>query len=142
MRLSFPALVVLASTLTIAACGNLSQIPVFAVSIVNDTNSPVVVRDCDDFCTSSLLVFDLAPGGAVEINRTTGMHKYFSVTTPAGDHIGCVDLYFKTASPGASVPVSGATACPTGTGVPWAVIAAAVVGLLALGALFRRRRAA
>jgi hypothetical protein len=56
-------LLVAASTLTMAACASLSQIPVFTVSIVNDTVNPVVVRDCDDFCSSSTLVFDLQPGG-------------------------------------------------------------------------------
>ena len=25
------------------------------------------------------------------------MHSYFSVTTPSGGHLGCIDLYFTTA---------------------------------------------
>ena len=40
--------------------------------------------------------------------------QVFSITTPSGGHLGCLDLYFKTPQPGARVPVSQATACPPG----------------------------
>jgi hypothetical protein len=79
--------------LALGGCGALRRVQVFPVSIVNDTGPPVIVRDCSSFCSSSLLTFDLQPGASVVINRTTNMHKRFSVTTPTGAHIGCVDLY-------------------------------------------------
>ena len=82
-----------AIVLIVAGCGSLRQLEVFRVSIVNDTSAPVVVRDCDSYCSSALLTFDLRPGASVPINRAANMHKLFSVTTPAGGHIGCLDLY-------------------------------------------------
>jgi hypothetical protein len=112
-----------------SSCTNLSHIQVFPVSIVNDTGGGVVVRDCANFCSSSPLVFDLPPGSKVQINRTTKMHKYFSVTTSSGAHVGCLDLYFKTPAPGASVPVWRAFPCPSPSGLPWRTIG---IGLLVL----------
>jgi hypothetical protein len=119
--------------LTVGGCANLGRIQVFHVSIVNDTASPVVVRNCDSFCSSSLLAFDLQPGGSVPVNRTTNDHDYWSVTTPTGGHIGCVDLFFRAPQPGASVPVSGAGPCP-GPGVPWLTIAVVTIVALPIAA--------
>ena len=99
----------------------------FTVTIVNDTRTAVVVRDCDSYCTSSPLVFDLEPGAGVPINRAAGMHKDFSVTTSAGGRVGCLDLYFRTPQPGARVPVSEAGPCPSASAIPWET-----VGLVAL----------
>ena len=83
----------------------------FPVSIVNDTTDAVVVRDCDDYCSSSPIAIHLEPGGSTPINRDTGSHKQFSITTEAGSHVGCLDLYFTSAQPGARVPVSEALPC-------------------------------
>jgi hypothetical protein len=128
-----------------SGCLGLNRIQVFSVSIVNDTASTVVVRDCDSFCSSSLLTFPLQPGASVEIHRTPNEHKYFSVTTPSGGHIGCVDLYFKVAQPGASVPVSQAGPCPPGSGLPWKTIGLVVLAALLAAAVVllprRTRRA-
>jgi hypothetical protein len=130
--------------LVLSGCAALRRIQVFQVSIVNDTAAPVVVRGCDDFCSSSLLTFELQPGASVVINRTTNMHKRFSVTTPGGGHIGCVDLYFKRPEPGTSVPVSASTACPHGSRVPWTLLgvgaAAALLVVAVLAWASRRRR--
>jgi hypothetical protein len=108
----------LLATATVAAvaggCAHLSHVRVFRVSIVNDRVAPVVVRDCSGYCSSSPLVFHLQPGASAPVNRVARMHKLFSITTPSGGHLGCVDLYFKTPQPGARVPVSGASACPPG----------------------------
>ncbi len=70
------------------------------------------------------------------------MHKLFSITSPSGAHLGCVDLYFKTPHPGARVPGSQATACPRGR--PRTTTAILVFLLLVVVALpftywFRRR---
>jgi len=129
----------------VAGCGSLRQLEVFRVAIVNDTSPPVVVRDCDSYCSSSLLTFNLQPGASVPINRAANMHKLFSVTTPAGGHIGCLDLYYKTPEPGAQARVSQATPCPKSSrsvfrsvGLALLVVAAVVLGLLVLS---RRRNA-
>jgi hypothetical protein len=61
------------------------------------------------------------------------MHKDFSVTTPAGGRIGCLDLYFPTPQPGARVPVSQAGPGPSEPGFPWRT--AGLVGLAALAGL-------
>jgi hypothetical protein len=107
-----PAAVAVA--LLAVGCAHLQHVKVFRVSIVNDTRAPVVVRDCPSYCSSSPLVFHMQPGAAVSVDRVARDHKLFSVTTPAGAHLGCVDLYFRVPQPGARVPVSGAAACPAG----------------------------
>jgi len=126
--------VLAASLLALGGCGGLGHVQVFTVSMFNDTGNEVVIRNCDNFCSSSLIVFDLQPGESAEVHRTTNQHKEFSVTTASGGHVGCLDLFFKTAQPGAQVPVSAATRCPSGSGVPWKAIAL-VVAVLALLAL-------
>ena len=129
-----------AAVVALAGCFDLNRIVVFPVSLVNDTAAPVVVRDCPDFCSSSPLVFDLGPGQGTRINRAQGEHQYFSVTTPAGGHIGCVDLYFPTYSPGGSALISAAGRCPGGSDVPWVPIALiALVAGLPVVVLFTRR---
>ena len=129
-RLAFVAMAA-ATAGGLGGCLNLNRIAVFPVELQNDTANPVVVRDCPDFCSSSPLVFDLAPGQGTTINTALSQHKYFAVTTPSGAHVGCVDDYFPTYSPGAEVLVSQAGRCPGGSGVPWLliVIIALVVGL-------------
>ncbi len=126
----------------VAGCFGLEHLRVFQVSIVNDTPGEVVLRGCDDYCSSALLTFDLVPGSSAVVNRTTNMHKYFSVTTPAGKHLGCLDLYFSTPQPGASVGVSQAVACPTGSRLPWlpiGLVALTLTGGLLLAWLLARR---
>lgn len=126
--------------LAIAGCLGLNRIQVFTVFIVNDTPSEVVARDCDNFCSSSPIVLDLAPGSDAPIHRTTNMHSYFSITTPSGGHIGCLDLYFTTPAPDASEPVSRAAPCPGGSSTPWTIIGLILTGsLLILGLLWSRR---
>jgi hypothetical protein len=129
----------------VAGCGSLRQLEVFRVSIVNDTTAPVVVRDCDSYCSSSLLTFDLQPGASVPINRAANMHKLFSVTTPVGGHIGCLDLYYETAQPGAQARVSQATPCPATARPLWKTVGLVLLVVLGvafvLGGLLRRRRA-
>lgn len=137
IRLVLPVTLVSASA---AGCGALQGIQVFTVSIVNDTAAPVVVRDCSDFCGSSPLVFNLQPGQSVPIHRTTNQHKYFSVTSPAGGHLGCVDLYFTSPQPDAEVPVSQARQCPGTSSIPWVAIVLGAAALLALSVFFLRSR--
>ena len=122
----------------LGGCSAARRIQVFTVSLENDTSHPVVVRDCDDYCTFSLLTFQLQPGEGVPIHRTVNQHKLFSVTTPAGGRIGCVDLYFKTALPDARVPISHASPCPSGSSGPWKLVGLAVVGVLILGFAFAK----
>jgi hypothetical protein len=103
---------------------------------VNDTGDAVVVRDCDDYCSSSPIAIHLEPGGSAPINRDTGSHKSFSITTETGAHVGCLDLYFKTAQPGAQVPVSEAAPC---TGHPrplWVTIGLVALLVMVLGLPF------
>jgi hypothetical protein len=118
--------------LVVSGCFGLNRIHIFTVSIVNDTSGAVVVRDCAHFCSSSLISFDLAPGASADVHRTTDEHKYFSVTTAAGRHVGCLDLFFERAEPGANVEVSGARSCPAGSGPPWKTVG---LLLLVLGVL-------
>ena len=128
--------------LLLSGCSALRRIQVFPVSIVNDTNAPVVVRGCESYCSSSLLTFDLPPGSSVVVHRTTQQHKRFSIVTPAGGHVGCADLYFTTPQPAARVLVSGAVPCPSGSHVRWTLIGLAVAAALApiLIVLGRSRR--
>jgi hypothetical protein len=102
----------------------------------------VVVRDCAGYCSSSPIRLDLVPGQSAPINRTTGEHKYFSVTSAAGERLGCVDLYYKTPEPGAQTLVSQASPCPPGSH-PWHtigwIVLALVIGLTPVAILFARR---
>jgi len=124
--------------LSAAGCASRSHAPVFTVSVLNDTQNAVVVRDCDDFCSSSPFALNLSPGASAPVNRTTNQHKYLSIKTSGGDHVGCLDLYFARPEPGTRVPVSGAIPCPPGSGRPWTGIALVAVVLLAGLALAAR----
>jgi hypothetical protein len=128
----------------LAGCGALRHIQVFQVSIVNDTRQPVVVRDCDHFCSSSPIAFHLEPGASAAVNRTTHQHKSFSITTAAGTHVGCLDLYYPTQAPGAQALVSAAGRCPGGSGQPWKAVAIVLLAVLVAAVAvpaFRARRA-
>jgi hypothetical protein len=125
----------------LGGCGGLGRIHVFTVSMVNDTTSEVVLRGCAHFCSSSLLTYDLQPGQSVDVHRVVNDHKEFSITTPSGGRIGCLDLYFKTPQPGALMYVSAAAPCPSRSGPPWRTIALALlVALPALALLVLRIR--
>jgi hypothetical protein len=128
--------------LLLAGCGTLHAIQVFRVSVVNDTGGTVVLRDCDGYCSSSPIAITLEPGGSAPINRTAKQHKIFSIATPSGGHVGCLDLYFASSQPGAQVPVSRATPCQASSGPPWRTIALVVIGvglvLVAAFAFLRR----
>jgi hypothetical protein len=134
-------LVLGALPVAVTGCGGLNRIQVFTVYIANDTASEVVARDCPDFCSSSPIVLDLPPGASTPIHRTTNQHAYFSITTPWGGHIGCLDLYYTTPAPGVSEPVSRATRCPGASNVPWTPIVSILGGsLLFLAVLWHRAR--
>jgi hypothetical protein len=100
------------------------------------------VRDCGGYCSSSPIAITLEPGGTAPINRVAKQHKIFSVATPSGGHLGCLDLYFAAPHPGAQVPVSQATPCRGSSGPPWRTIALLVLGvgvvLVAAVAFLRR----
>jgi hypothetical protein len=120
----------------------LATIFVFPVSIVNNTSEPVVVRDCDHYCSSSPIRIELQPGASAPINRIAGDHKTFAITTASGGHVGCLDLYFPAPEPGAQVPVSEAKPC-TGHGRPaWQTggLVVVLVAVLALPFVLVRRR--
>jgi hypothetical protein len=134
-------ILVLGVPLAMGGCLGLNRIQVFTVFIVNDTPSEVVARDCDDFCSSSPIVLDLPPGSSAPIHRTTNMHSYFSITTPSGGHIGCLDLYYTTPAPSASAPVSHAGRCPDISRIPWTTIALIVLGALLIFGLVWDRSA-
>jgi hypothetical protein len=123
-------------------CGSASALQVFPVSIVNDTTGAVVVRDCDHYCSSSPIAITLQPEGSAPINRVANDHKAFSITTVSGAHVGCLDLFFPTPQPGASVLVTDATPC-TGHARPrWQTGALVVllVGILGAPFVLVRRR--
>jgi hypothetical protein len=125
----------------LAGCGSPSGGKVFPVSIVNDTTESVVVRDCDDYCSSSPIAVTVAPGGGTVMNRIANDHKTFSITTTSGGHVGCLDLYFTAPQPGAQAFVSHAVPC---TGQPrplWQTVGLVLllVGALALPFLMVRR---
>jgi hypothetical protein len=127
----------------LAGCGALRHIQVFQVSIVNDTAGAVVVRDCDDFCTSSPIAFHLGPGASAVVNRTTRQHKDFSITKAAGAHVGCLDLYYAAPAPGAQALVSAADRCPGDSARPWRTVAIVLFAVLVAGVAipaFRARR--
>lgn len=129
--------------LVLSGCFGESHFVVFQVSIVNDTQQEVVVRDCDSFCSSSPIAISLQPGASTPINRVAGEHKDFAITTASGEHIGCLDLYFPAPAQGASVDVSQAGSCP-GSHARWktalvavVILAVALTSLLILGRLRR-----
>ena len=57
---------------------------VFRVYIENNLPEPVIVRDCDSYCSSAPIDLYLAPGVKAPINRITNDHKFFSVTSDGG----------------------------------------------------------
>lgn len=115
-------------------------VQVFRVYIQNNLAEPVVVRDCDSYCSSSALDLNLSPGASAPINRIANDPKFFSVTSDSGQHLGCLDLYFSKRQPGASVPVSGTVQCP-GSNIPWTPIIG-ISALLVIGfGLFMRTAA-
>jgi hypothetical protein len=128
-------MVSVALLVALGGCGGLGRIRVFTVSMVNDTTGEVVLRDCAHYCSSALLTFDLQPGESVDVHRVANDHKKFSITTPSGGRIGCLDLYFKTPQPGAQMDVSAAVPCPAGSRVPWRTIALVLLVALPLLAL-------
>ena len=135
------ALAAAGMVLVLSGCSAARRIQVFPVSIVNDTRDSVIVRGCESFCSSALLTFDLPPGGSTVVHRTTHQHKRFSITTAAGGHVGCVDLFFTSPQPDARVLVSGATPCPAGSHVRWRLIGLVLLGVLApIAVLLARSR--
>ena len=128
------------SSLVTTGCTALSHIHVFQVYVTNDTPGEVVMRDCQDFCSSSPIALDIQPGSNVTINRVAKDHKYFSLASPSGAHIGCLDLYFAEPSQGATVRVSRAVACPGGPGIPWRTIGLVALALLVPTLLLTIRR--
>jgi len=129
-----------AVVLVLSGCLGAGHGQVFQVSIANDTQQAVVVRDCDSFCSSSPIAIDLQAGASAPINRIAHDHKFFSITSATGEHIGCLDLYFPTPQPGASVDVSAATSCPgSGASSHWKEVAliGAVLLVLLMSFLFR-----
>jgi hypothetical protein len=131
-RLAIGVVAASAVALVLSGCLGVSHGHVFQVSIANNTQQPVVVRDCDSFCSSSPIAIVLQPGASTPINRIAHDHKFFSITSTTGDHIGCIDLYFPAPEPGASVDVS-ATPCPSsGASSRWRTIAFIAAALLAL----------
>ena len=102
---------------------------VFPVSIQNNLTEPVVVRDCDSYCSSLPIDITLPPGARTQINSATGDHKFFAITSQSGQHLGCIDLFFASPESGASVPVSHTVKCP-GSSLPWLAIVAGVAVLV------------
>ena len=104
----------------------------------------MTVRDCADYCGSSPIAVDLAPGQSAPINRTTGQDATFSITAASGAHLGCLDLFFTSPEPGAQIRVSQARACPPPGRAPWQtaglVAGALLLGLAPVGYLLLRRR--
>ena len=136
------ALLTAALAALLAGCGSLGGIQVFPVSIVNDTSETVVVRDCADYCSSSPIAIELQPGGSTVINRDAGSHKDFSITTPLGAHVGCLDLHYPTPQPGALAPVSQAAPCPGLSRARWETfgLVTLLIALLVVPFVFVRRR--
>jgi hypothetical protein len=138
------ALALAVGSLLVAGCSSLHDIHVFQVSILDDTPSPVIVRDCDTYCSSSPIALRVQPGGSVPINRDAGEHKVFSITTAGGAHVGCLDLYYPSPQPGATARVSDATPCAAGTRPVWETLLFALVLIGAVGggivAVLRRKR--
>ena len=93
----------------------------FRVSIKNDQPEPVIIRDCNSYCSSASINLDVPPGARMFVNRTARTNRYFAITTDSGAHLGCIDLYFNSRQPGASIPVSAAVQCPA-SNIPWLVI--------------------
>jgi hypothetical protein len=120
-RIAFAVLALAAMALVTSGCLHLDG-EVFKVSILNDTAEPVVLRDCASYCSSSPLVFNLGPGASTPVNRVANDHKFFSIKSASGEHLGCLDLYFKAPQPGRSVFVSDAVACPAGSRMPWKTV--------------------
>ena len=105
----------------------------FRVSIKNDQPEPVIIRNCDSYCSSASINLDVQPGASMFINRTAYTKRYFAITTDSGQHLGCIDLYFNAPDRGAVVPVSAAVQCPS-SGTPWVLIYV-IGGVLVLGAV-------
>jgi hypothetical protein len=126
----------------VAGCGTGGSRQVFSVAIVNDTGAPVVVRDCDDYCSSSPIELELVPGASAPINRVATQHKSFSITNSSGEHIGCLDLYYTAPQPGARALVSRAVPCSGKPRPLWQTVGlvAALVAVLALPFVLVRRR--
>ena len=135
-------LLLAALPLAVGGCFGLNHVQVFTVSIVNNTANEVIVRDCSDYCSASPLLFDLPPGASTQVHRTTNEHKYFSIATTSGGHLGCLDLYYSAPANGAGALVSSAAPCPSGSGSSLRTVGLILLACVALATLFLGRRIA
>lgn len=141
LRAQLPAVLVLTALSGIGPAASVAAAQGFRVYVNNDLPEPVIVRSCDDYCSSSALDVVLVAGAKVALTRTVNNHDYLSVTTVAGAHLGCIDLFFASAQPGAKIPVSGTVSCPTSQSTKrLLIIGIAVVALVGVGLLMLRPR--
>jgi hypothetical protein len=88
---------------------------VFAVSIANDSAQTVTLKQCDSTCQTVHHTYTIRPGSSVTVNATSeNLDEYFSVSNPAGNLLGCLNLKYATKEPNVRVPISSARACPPG----------------------------
>jgi hypothetical protein len=85
----------------------------FPLDAVNDTNSELIVDQCDVKCTSFHDHADLKPGELMAENVSdAGIPEWFQVTAVDGKRVGCLVAKFSHKETKARIGLSKAQPCP------------------------------
>jgi len=85
----------------------------FAVTLKNDTEVPVSLKQCDVKCNEFHEQHRLTPGGTVGVNTSASdTANWWVVQDGSGQVLGCLDLQYNHKEVGLVVNVSATVACP------------------------------
>ena len=85
----------------------------FSVQLKNDTESTVVVRQCDVRCNEFHDIFRLEPNQSVRVNTTENhVDNWWVIEDRGGHRLGCLDLLFDHKQQGVVINISQRVNCP------------------------------
>ena len=92
---------------------NPSAVDVFAVTIENDTTTPVVLEYCGSDCSTIYYASTVPPQGSLAQNTSTeDLDEYIRIKDPSGHVVGCLNLKYSAVPSGTTIPISAKGACP------------------------------
>jgi len=84
----------------------------FSVSIENDGNGPVILKQCDTHCTSFHEEVRLLPNEKIPVNTVAEVPNWWRVYDRSGGTLGCLPLLFGRKVDNAIVRTSQVQDCP------------------------------